>query len=215
MSTRSSTSQGCHHHKPSPTSVTSFLYSGHGFVDTIDICAITFLSIYGTILQMTWTLFEGNLLQLLSWYRITKYYSQKWNNLNFRNPSSFTLESLIFAKSRSLFINNDYNRMVLSSFTCHWVAYSCKFISLQQFEKAHYLIDSDKSARIRLMLCWRIWTTLLEWNTDRIRSKITSKHGQGLVQNFWVSLKFHKKIWTRSNRGWCVVDSFSLIFPHT
>ena len=31
----------------------------HDWVDTIDICAITFLSIYGTILQMTWTLFEG------------------------------------------------------------------------------------------------------------------------------------------------------------
>ena len=41
--------------RPSPTS-----FLGHGFVDTIDICAITFLSIYGTILQMTWTLFEGN-----------------------------------------------------------------------------------------------------------------------------------------------------------
>ena len=43
------------------------------------------------------------------------------------------------------------------------------------------------------MLCWRIWTTLLEWNTHRICSKITSGREQGLVQNFWVSLKFHKK----------------------
>ena len=110
--------------------------------------------------------------------------------------------------------------MVLSSFTCHWVAYSCKFISLQQFEKAHYLIDSDKSARIRLMLCWRIWTTLLEWNTDRIRSKITSKHGQGLVQNFWVSLKFHKKIWTRSSHNadyqlWNICSNRSKDFGET
>ena len=142
ISIRSSTSQGCHRHKPSPTSVTNFLYSGHGFVDTIDICAITFLSIYGTILQMTWTLFEGNLLQLLSRYRITKYNLQKWNNLNFRNPSSFTLESLIFAKSRSLFINNDYNRMVLSSFTCHWVAYSCKFLGLGRFVSTVVLVRS-------------------------------------------------------------------------
>lgn len=68
---------------------------------------------------MTWTLFEGNLLQ--SQYRVTKY------DLNFRNPSSFTVESFIFAKNRSLFINNDYNRMVLSSVTCHRDAYSCKF----------------------------------------------------------------------------------------
>ena len=43
----------------------SIEFLGHGFVDTIDICAITFLSIYGTILQMTWTLFEGNLFLLL------------------------------------------------------------------------------------------------------------------------------------------------------
>ena len=34
-------------------------FKGHGWIDNIDICAITFLTVYGTILQMTWTLFEG------------------------------------------------------------------------------------------------------------------------------------------------------------
>ena len=38
---------------------------GNGWIKLIDICAITFLSIYGSILQMTWTLFEGVHLHLL------------------------------------------------------------------------------------------------------------------------------------------------------
>ena len=68
-----------------------------------------------------------------------------------------------------------------------------RFVGLKQFWKVNYLIDSDKSARIGLMLCWRIWTSLLEWNTYRICSKITSKHDQVLALNSWVSLKFYKK----------------------
>ena len=39
---------------------TILFIQGHGWIDNIDICAITFLTVYGTILQMTWTLFEGS-----------------------------------------------------------------------------------------------------------------------------------------------------------
>ena len=94
---------------------TILFIQGHGWIDNIDICAITFLTVYGTILQMTWTLFEG----LTSKFFLFK----KW--LISRGSSASSAQSILPAKTQLLPPNYDHRWLGLSACTCSWSPDSC------------------------------------------------------------------------------------------